>query len=96
MTTFGDRLRYLRTKNGVSVSYLAASTCVNRSSIYRWEHGKAIPKSPEIISLLSNFFHVPSDYFFNSEPPHDIDIRSEIRQIREEINSLRQLIKKTD
>lgn len=89
MTIFGERLRRLRMEKGVSIRYLAKSTGLHRSSIYRWEHGKAIPKSHEVISLVSNFFDVPVEYFF--QPAPTIDIPTEIQKLREEINALRQL-----
>lgn len=89
MTTFGERLRTLRIEHGVSISCLAESTGIHRSSIYRWEHGKTMPKSREVISLVSNFFHVPIEYFF--QPAPTIDIPTEIQKLREEIQSLRQL-----
>lgn len=92
MTTFGERLRSLRMEKGVSIRYLAESTGLHRSSIYRWEHGKTIPKSREVISLVSNFFHVPIEYFF--QPAPTIDIPTEIQKLREEIQYLRQLHEK--
>lgn len=98
MTIFGERLRNLRIKRGISVSFLAKSIRIHRSSIYRWEHGKAIPKSHEFISLISNFFHVPATYFFQT-PQKDIqmdDISTEIQKLHEEIKSLRKLYEKLE
>lgn len=93
MTIFGERLRNLRIKKGVSIRFLAEFTGIHRSSIYNWEHGKAIPKSRELILLISKFFHVPETYFFQA-PPKDIpmdDISTEIQKLHEEIKSLRKL-----
>lgn len=93
MTIFGERLRNLRIKRSVSIRFLAESTGIHRFSIYKWEHGKAVPKSHELISLISNFFHVPETYFFQT-PPKDIsmdDISTEIQKLHEEIKSLRKL-----
>ena len=97
MTIFGERLRNLRIKRGISVSFLAKSIGIHRSSIYRWEHGKAVPKSRELISLISKFFHVSMAYFFRTSQKDILtDIPSEIQKLREEIKSLRQLYEKLE
>lgn len=98
MTIFGEQLRNLRIKRGVSIRFLSKSTGIHRSSIYNWEHGKAIPKSHELISLISNFFNVPATYFFQT-PSKDIpmdDISTEIQKLHEEIKSLRKLYEKLE
>ncbi len=86
MTSFGDSLKKLRAERGVSISLLSASIGVNRSSIYRWEHGKSFPKSVEIISLISDYFKVSPEYFFNASI---IDMQQQIQQLRDEVNNLR-------
>lgn len=92
MTIFGERLRTLRIENGVSVRFLSKSTGIHRFSIYRWEHGETVPNSYEVISLISNFFHVPATYFFQtSQKDISMDIQTEIQKLHEEIKSLRQL-----
>ncbi len=94
MNTFGERLRSLRLENGVSVSDLSHIIGVTRCSIYRWEKGGKPPKSHEVITLVSDFFHVTPDYFFKTFIISDTDIRFELQQLRAEVNSLRQSIKK--
>ena len=97
MTIFGEQLRDLRIKRGVSIRFLAESTGIHCSSIYRWEHGKTVPKSHELISLISNFFHVPATYFFQTSPKDiSMDIPTEIQKPHEEIKSLRKLYEKLE
>lgn len=91
MSTFGERLRFLRLENGVSINDLSKSVGVHRYSIYRWERGLTTPKSLEIIALVANFFRVSPEYFFNTVS--NADIQSELQQLRAEVNSLRQQIR---
>ena len=94
MNSFGTQLIKLRSDRGVSLSVLSKAIGVDRSTIYRWEHNFTSPKSFEIVSLVANFFHVSPSYFFNNT--ENIEIQSELHQLREEVNSLRQSIKKLD
>ena len=96
MTAFGERVRDLRVKNGVSIKRLSNGIGIHKSTVIRWERGETIPRSPEIISLLSKFFHVPRDYFFTDEPFTPPDIRTEVIRLREEINVLRKVVSRLE
>lgn len=89
---FGERLRKLRLERGVSISFLARSTGLSRSSIYTWESGKKSPKSMETIQILADFFGIMPEQFFR-DADSDANLRNEVRLLREEVADLRQHIK---
>lgn len=67
MATFGERLKYLRTRQGVSQSLMAdilsaiSPNKVSRSTIGMWESGRNMP-SRESLEALADHFNVPMDY----------------------------------
>ena len=72
MATFGDRLRYLRTRNGLSQALMAdiltaISPCkISRSTVGMWESGRRMP-SRESLEALADHFNVPMDYLLGRE-----------------------------
>ena len=72
MATFGERLKYLRTRQGVSQALMAdiltaiSPVTVSRSTIGMWEAGKHMP-SRESLEALADHFNVPMDYLLGRE-----------------------------
>ena len=67
MATFGERLKYLRTRQGMSQAIMAdilsaiSPNKVSRSTIGMWESGRNMP-SRESLEALADHFNVPMDY----------------------------------
>ena len=67
MATFGERLKYLRTRQGMSQALMAdilsaiSPNKVSRSTIGMWESGRNMP-SRESLEALADHFNVPMDY----------------------------------
>lgn len=58
---FGDRLRYLRKKQGLSQDRLSMKVGVSATMISYYEIGKARPSS-DALEWLADFFGVTTDY----------------------------------
>ena len=58
---FHERLKELRTWNGLSQMELAKKTGLSQSAIAKWELGKTEPTASALITL-SRFFHESVDY----------------------------------
>lgn len=61
MITFGERLKELRERDGLTQKQLAAETDFSQGMIARWEHGVHEPTASAIIKL-AHFFDVTTDY----------------------------------
>lgn len=61
VSTFGERLKELRTAMKLSQSQLEADTEVPRANITRWEAGGKNPKV-EHVMILAEFFQVTVGY----------------------------------
>jgi transcriptional regulator with XRE-family HTH domain len=61
MSTFGDRLRDLRTKRNISQKELANQFQISESAIGMYERGKREP-SFALVEKISSFFGVSTDY----------------------------------
>lgn len=72
MATFGERLKYLRTRHGLSQTTMAAilssisDVKISRSTVGMWESGQRMP-SRESLEALSDHFNVPMDYLLGRE-----------------------------
>lgn len=58
---FKDRLKELRTANGLSQMQLALAVGISQSAIAKWELGKTEPTASAIIKLAA-FFKETTDY----------------------------------
>lgn len=101
MSIFGTQLHKIRLERGLSLTDLASKIGFRRLTIYKWETGKANPKSFDTVLAVAKFFQVSPDYFFNPESlmvtQSDIfKLRDEISHLREEVHSLRHFIHKPD
>jgi len=58
---FGERLKILRTKRGISTIRLGKELGVSDATISRWENGLIKPTAESIYNI-AKFFGVSSDY----------------------------------
>lgn len=66
MNSLGDRIRFLRNKEGLSMAKLAEAISVRSSNISDWENNKSNPSSSNLLAL-SNFFNVSSDWLLTGK-----------------------------
>jgi len=59
-TGFGEKLRELRTKKGITQEILAQKMNVTRQTISGWERGRSEPDIETLVQL-ADFFHVTTD-----------------------------------
>lgn len=64
---FKDKLKELRTRQGISQTQLAKDIFVSRSAVAKWENGLGLPGEESMEALLS-YFGVSADYFSTEEP----------------------------
>lgn len=67
MNTIGERIVYLREKQGISQKELAQMLGITAASLSRYENNLYDPKSA-IISSLSQLLHTSSDYLLGKTP----------------------------
>lgn len=60
--TFGEKLRELRTMNGMSQETLAKELGVTRRTIIAYENGATYPRYRSFYDKLAEIFHVQVDY----------------------------------
>ena len=70
MGTLGERLRDLRSKNGITQAELAEKIFVSESYIALIELNKRNP-STEILGKLCDFFGISTDYLLTGESSED-------------------------
>ena len=58
----GNQLTELRKSHGLTQNQLATELQVSRQTVYRWEHGTALP-SMDNLRRLSQLYKVPLDFF---------------------------------
>ena len=63
---FAIRLKYLRTKNGLSQLHLAQEINATKQNISDWETGKS-ETSFEMLVKVAKFFNVSTDYLLGLE-----------------------------
>ncbi len=66
MAKFGDSLKELRKKSGLTQQQLADKIWVTKASISYYEKSERIP-SPEVLVKLAEAFHVSTDYLLGVE-----------------------------
>lgn len=67
---FGERLKEIRTKKGLSQKRLAAKLFVTRSTVARWENGSRLP-DVKMISNLADILGVSVDTLLSAEQQPD-------------------------
>lgn len=60
-TMIGDRIRWLRNKNGMTQADLAERLNMSDQQILRWENGKSDPSAENVVKL-AKLFNVTGDY----------------------------------
>lgn len=62
MPDFGDRIRHLRKKRGLTIMDVENATGIGHSIISRWERGESVPNSSDIYRILMDYFKVDMCY----------------------------------
>ena len=71
--TFGERLRAVRQKKGITKTDLAEACGLSRKTIFFWEKGlKKTRNYYRTAELLSLVLHVPIDYWFDEPVPKSL------------------------
>ena len=58
MPDFGERIRQLRKKRGLTIMDVEKATGIGHSTISRWERGESVPNSSVIYRILMDYFKV--------------------------------------
>lgn len=66
MEKFAERLKELRTEEGLSIQGLSKATKIGVASIYCWENCQADVKGTQLV-ILAKFFDVTIDYLIGLE-----------------------------
>ena len=75
--SIADRIQTLRKGHGISQEELADIIGVSRQAISKWESGQTTPDIEKII-LLSDYFHVTTDYLLKGITPNETTSDSNI------------------
>ena len=81
---FGQLLRQLRQRNGISVSMISQGTGISRSSIYRWENGESVPKSLSTLDIIANFLGISPSFFIQHGYGNTHEIVLEVQPSKKE------------
>ena len=71
MTTVGEKIHYLRTKNNMTMDDLARELGVQRSAINKYEKGIVVNLKRSTIASLCRVFSVSSSYFLDDNQTLD-------------------------
>lgn len=89
MVDFGNNLKELRKKYGMTQKDLADKIGVTKSVVSYYELQERTP-SPEVLIKLSNVFHVSTDFLLGIEHKHTVDVSN---LSEDEIQLIVQMIK---
>lgn len=105
MNTIGDKIRGLRKKAGLSQEELGYELGVSRQAISKWEMGKSIPGTENLIAL-SEFFDVDISYFLHAVDMNEMNMTGTYEmsdkaintndQIDQEAISVRKVLRRTN
>ena len=70
---FGDRLKELRSKTGMTQTKLAKLLNITKSVVSYYERQERMP-SPDVLMKLANIFHVSVDYLMGIDKKKTIDV----------------------
>lgn len=73
MVDFGDRLKTLRSKHGMTQSQLAKKLDLTKSVISAYETGLRLP-SYDVLINISKIYKVSTDYLLGVESNYEIDL----------------------
>lgn len=88
MVDFGDRLRNLRVRDGITQEYLAKKLGVTKSTVSAYETGTKFPSHKVLINIIK-IFNVSSDYLLGIESnKSEIDLSGLTEQEAEAVRNL--------
>ena len=61
MEKFAERLKYLRSENGITQVKLAEETGLSQAALANWENGQRSPSAYAVV-ILAKYFGVTTDY----------------------------------
>ena len=64
--TLGEKIKLLRTKNGITQEIMAEKLNVSRSAIAKWETNNGFPEISNL-KMISKIFHVSLDELINDD-----------------------------
>lgn len=70
---FGNRLKELRSKNGMTQTSLAQRLNITKSVVSYYERQERMP-SPDVLAKLAKIFHVSIDYLMGVDKKKTIDV----------------------
>ncbi len=70
---FGDKLKALREKAGLTQEQLAMQIGLSKSAISQYENQERIP-SPIVVIKIASIFHVSTDYLFGIDKVERADL----------------------
>lgn len=71
----GERIGYLRTREGISQAGLAKALGATRAAVNAWEMGISNPNMQSLIDL-AGYFHVSMDYLLGLDSREQVSIAS--------------------
>ena len=77
--SFGEKLKGLRAKAGLTQESLAKDLAVSRTLITKWETGKADPTESSL-ERIAEYFHVEKGYLIDDEEVRKIALETSHRQ----------------
>ena len=89
MVDFGENLKMLRQKAGLTQKQLAERLWISKATVSYYEQSLRCP-SPEILIKVSNIFHVSTDYLLGMEDKKQTLDVTDLSE--EDINLLQNLI----
>ncbi len=90
---FGNRLKELRTKAGLTQQKLGELLGVSKSVVSYYELQERTP-SPEVLVKLASIFHVSSDYLLGIDKTESIDVTGLTDQEKKVIEDMIKLLKR--
>lgn len=77
MNSIGFRIRFLRTKKGISMASLGKAIGTDSANVSNWENNKRVPGGKFIIAL-SEYFNITTDWLLKGEKEEKIEGSSSV------------------
>ncbi len=86
---FSERIRKLRTDNGLTMDSLAKKLGLSKSRISMWENNGVVPRD-DVLKRLSTYFNVSTDYLLGNDKMEGTEPEesSELRFIQRGLKSM--------
>ena len=95
MVNFGNTLKELRQKAGMTQKDLASKVGVTKSVISYYELSERSP-SPEMLMKLAAVFHVSTDYLLGIQPRDTLDLTGLSAEDKEFVRAMADMLRKKD